>query len=196
MRIQPLCHISSGERRNKRRSRLRQQLTSHPPSIIGLVTPRSGADQSCSPVRGLIPRPDHVWSSTVDKGRRVTNMDLHISLSRFLESAPPGTMHEVASSLLELIEADAVEPLGLGRPVASEEIAERLETRLERVRRRDEQPEGLDVIEDAVAHLRAYDDLVAPMTFEDGEGIRWFVFASGEDVVACYTSAPFVEADV
>jgi hypothetical protein len=64
------------------------------------------------------------------------------------------------------------------------------------VRRRDEPPEGLDVIEDAVAHLRAHDDVVAPFTFEDGEGIRWFVLASGEEVVACYTSEPFIESDM
>ena len=123
-------------------------------------------------------------------------MDLQRNLSKFVEANTEGTMSEVASSLIELLEADAVEVIGApGKPIASEEIAERLETRLERVRRRDSEPEGLDVIEDAVAHLRAHDDIVAPFTFEDGEGVRWFVLASGDDVVACYTSAPFLEAD-
>lgn len=106
-------------------------------------------------------------------------------------------MAEVASSLLELLEADAVEVVGSpGKPVPAEDVAERLETRLEKVRRRDDPPEGLDVIEDAVAHLRAHDDTVAPFTFEDGDGVRWFVLASNDDVVACYTSAPFMEADM
>lgn len=124
-------------------------------------------------------------------------MDLHRTLSQFAETNSNGTMGEVASSLLELLEADAVEVVGApGRQVEAEEVADRLETRLEKVRRRDDPPDGLDVIEDAVAHLRAHDDLVAPFTFEDGDGIRWFVLASGDDVVACYTSAPFLEADM
>lgn len=124
-------------------------------------------------------------------------MDLHRTLSQFVETNPKGTMGEVASSLLELLEADAVEVVGApGRQVEAEEVADRLETRLEKVRRRDDPPDGLDVIEDAVAHLRAHDDLVAPFTFEDGDGVRWFVLASGDDVVACYTSAPFIEADM
>jgi hypothetical protein len=123
-------------------------------------------------------------------------MDLHQTLSQFVESSDSG-MGEIASSLLELLEADAVEVIGSpGKPIAAEEVADRLETRLEKVRRRDDPPEGLEVIEDAVAHLRAHDDVVAPFTFEDGEGVRWFVLASGNDVVACYTSAPFIEADM
>jgi hypothetical protein len=124
-------------------------------------------------------------------------MDLQRTLSRYVEKTPAGTMSEVASSLLELLEADAVEVVGTpGRPVPAEDVAERLETRLEKVRRRDDPPEGLDMIEDAVAHLRAYDDIVAPFTFEDGDGVRWFVLAANDDVVACYTSAPFMEADM
>jgi hypothetical protein len=123
-------------------------------------------------------------------------MNLHQTLSQFVESSDSG-MGEVASSLLELLEADALEPISTpGKPIPAEELADRLETRLEKVRRRDDPPDGLDVIEDAVAHLRAHDDVVAPFTFEDGEGVRWFVLASGEDVVACYTSAPFIEADM
>lgn len=123
-------------------------------------------------------------------------MDLEASLGRFIDTKDATSMHEIASSLLEMLVSDELEALGgPGRPVLSEEVAQRLEDRLEKVRTRTEPPDGLEVIEDAVAHLRAHDDLVAPFTFEDGEGIRWFVMASGEDVVACYTSAPFVEAE-
>jgi hypothetical protein len=124
-------------------------------------------------------------------------MDLHTSLGKFIESSAANAMHDTAATLLELLEADAVEPLGQASHVPAEEMAERLETKLQKLRRRasDDPPEGLDVIEEAVAHLRAHDDEVAPFVFEDGEGIRWFVLSSGEDVVACYTSAPFVETD-
>jgi hypothetical protein len=102
--------------------------------------------------------------------------------------------------LLELIEADAVEALGApGKSVPAEEVAERLDFRVEKLRRRssDDDPEGIALIEDAVAHLRAHEDtLVSPCTFEDSEGIRWFVLSIGDEIVACYTSRPFVEADV
>lgn len=126
-------------------------------------------------------------------------MDLQNSLGRFIESSSSAHMPDAAATLLELIEADAVEPIGQpGSPVSAEEMAERLENKLERLRRRrDDAPEGLDLIEDAVAHLRAHDsDLLAPWTFEDGEGVRWFVLSRGDEIVACYTSAPFIEADV
>jgi hypothetical protein len=125
-------------------------------------------------------------------------MDLQSSLGRFIESTGSEFMPEVAAALIELLEADAVEPIQQpGSPVSAEEIAERLENRLERVRRkRDDAPEGLDLIEDAVAHLRASEsDVLAPWSFEDGDGIRWFVLSRGEDVVACYTTAAFVESD-
>src|SRR5262249_36174583 len=89
-----------------------------------------------------------------DRSKAGPEMDLQRNLSKFVEANADGTMSEVASNLIELLEADAVEVIGApGRPIASEEIAERLETRLERVRKRDSEPEGLDVIEDAVAHL-------------------------------------------
>jgi hypothetical protein len=125
-------------------------------------------------------------------------MDLTSSLGRFIESTSSEYMPEAAATLLELLEADAVEPIGQpGHPISAEEMAERLETRLERLRRkRDDAPEGLDLIEDAVAHLRAHEsDVLAPYTFEDGEGVRWFVLSRGDEVVACYTSAPFIEAE-
>ncbi len=110
-------------------------------------------------------------------------------------------MPNAASELLELLEAEEVEALDHpGTPVAAEEAAERLESRLERLRKRaDHEPEGITLIEDAVASLRANDGVVVtPWTFEDGEGVRWFVLASDEDeeVIACYTSAAFVEADI
>lgn len=126
-------------------------------------------------------------------------MDLQNSLGRFIERSSSEYMHEAAATLLELLESDAVEPIGQpGNPVVAEEMAERLENKLQKLRkRRDDPPQGLDLIEDAVAHLRAHDcDVLAPWTFEDGEGVRWFVLSAGEEVVACYTSAPFIEADV
>jgi hypothetical protein len=121
------------------------------------------------------------------------------SLGRFLENSGSEPMNDVAGQLLELIEADEVEPVGTGDPVAAEEIAERLENRLSRLRKRsDAEVEGLSMIEDAVAYLQANDDTkLVPWTFEDSDGIRWFVLADeDDDVVACYTSAPFVEADM
>jgi hypothetical protein len=127
-------------------------------------------------------------------------MDLAQSLSRFIESSSADYMPQAATELLELLEADAAEALGPpGKPVPAEEVAERLEIRVEKLRRRagDPDEEGLLLIEDAVAHLRAQEDTpVSPYTLEDSEGIRWFVLAVGDEVVACYTSRPFVEADV
>ncbi len=128
-------------------------------------------------------------------------VDLHSSLGRFVESSPSEHMPSAAAQLLELLEADEVEPIRTpGASVVAEEIAESLESRLQRLRRRsDDMPNGLDLIEDAVAHLRAQDSTVlAPWTFEDSDGIRWFVLAdeSSDDVIACYTSAPFIEADI
>lgn len=127
-------------------------------------------------------------------------MDLHTSLGRFIETSGSRHMPEAAQQLLELLDADEVEQLGgAGEALAAEEVADRLEARLQRLlRRADEPPDGTDLIEDAVAHLRANDGLmVAPYTFEDGEGIRWFVLADeDEDVVALYTTAPFLEVEV
>lgn len=126
-------------------------------------------------------------------------MDLHQSLSRFVESSGSSYMPDAANQLLELLEADEVEPLDQpGRPLSAEDVAERLEQRIEKLRRRGDLPRGIDLVEDAVAHLRANDGItVSPYTFEDSEGVRWFVLASeDEEVVACYTSAPFIEADI
>ncbi|MCC7380662.1 MAG: hypothetical protein IT384_02470 [Deltaproteobacteria bacterium] len=126
-------------------------------------------------------------------------MELNNILSRFIERSSSQHMPEAAAELLDLLENDAVEAVvSPGRPIPAEELAERLETKVTKLRRRsDDTPEGLDLIEDAVAHLRAHEDeMVAPWTFEDGEGIRWFVLAQEDEVVACYTSRPFVEADV
>jgi hypothetical protein len=125
--------------------------------------------------------------------------ELQTSLNRFIEHSSSEYMPEAAAQLLEMIEADAVEPLGgPGKAIAAEELADRLENRVSRLRRRGEdEVEGLDLIEDAVAHLRAHEDtLVAPWAFEDSEGVRWFVLAHEDEVVACYTSKPFVEADI
>lgn len=124
--------------------------------------------------------------------------ELSNSLSKFIEKSSSEYMPDAASQLLELMEADEVEPLGEGKAVPAEELAERLESRVSRLRRRsDDAPEGLDLIEDAVAHLRAHEDaMVAPWAFEDSEGVRWFVLAREDEVVACYTSKPFIEADI
>lgn len=130
---------------------------------------------------------------------RSSSMDLADGLGRFVESSGSRRMPEAASRLLELLEADEVEPLDQpGAAILAEDLAERLETRLDKLRRRaDVLPDGIDLIEDAVAHLRAADgETVHPWTFEDGEGIRWFVLASEDEVIACYTSEPFVEADI
>ena len=127
-------------------------------------------------------------------------MDISHSLTRFVEHSPSDAMPEIASQLLDLIESDEVETIGArGRATPAEELAEKLETRLEKVKERSSvNAEDLALIEDAVAHLRANEDaLVSSMTFEDSEGTRWFVLTNNEgDIVACYTSRPFVEADI
>ncbi|MEO1336859.1 MAG: hypothetical protein AAFV29_14525 [Myxococcota bacterium] len=131
---------------------------------------------------------------------QVLNMDIKDSLSRFIESAVSDTMGEAASQLLELVEEDEVEPIGApGDAIASETLAERLENRLSKLRKRsDRLPDGIELIEDAVATLRTNDGLTLyPWSFEDSDGIRWFVLADeDEEVIVCYTSAPFIEADV
>ncbi|MGF1510021.1 MAG: hypothetical protein ACFB9M_11030 [Myxococcota bacterium] len=123
-------------------------------------------------------------------------MNLFDSLNRFVDSTTSEYMPDAASRLLELLEADEVEPLkSPGAAVSAEDVADRLETRLRRLGRGGD---GIEAVEDAVAHLRAADGLrVRPWTFEDGDGVRWFVLADEEhDIVACYTSAPFTEAEV
>lgn len=127
-------------------------------------------------------------------------MDIAHSLTRFVEHSPSDAMPEVASQLLELLESDEVETIGArGRALPAEELAEKLESKLEKVKERGTvEAEDLALIEDAVAHLRANEDtLVASMTFEDSEGTRWFVLTDQDgEIVACYTSRPFVEADI
>lgn len=123
------------------------------------------------------------------------------SLARFIEDSASDHMPDAASTLLELLESDEVEPLGQpGDALMAEEVAERLEQRLEKVRKRsDKLPKGVALIEDAIAHLRANDGVeVDPWSYEDSEGVRWFVLASSEedDIIACYTTAPFIEADI
>ena len=132
---------------------------------------------------------------------KVLSMDMVESLEAFIDRSGRAAMPEAASELLELLEAEEVEPLDQpGRPVAAEDAADRLENRLERLKKRAErEPEGITLIEDAVASLRANDGVVvSPWTYEDGEGVRWYVLANDEDeeVIACYTSAAFVEADI
>lgn len=128
-------------------------------------------------------------------------MDIHESLARFIEDSAADHMPKAAATLLELLESDEVEPIAQpGEAVMADEIAERLEQRVEKLRKRaDKLPEGIALIEDAIAHLRAYDGVeVEPWSFEDSDGIRWFVIATSDDeeIVACYTTAPFVEADL
>ena len=125
-------------------------------------------------------------------------MNFQSSLGRFIENTSSEHMPDAASQLLELLEADEVEQLGGGDSQPAEDLAERLENRLQRLMRRDDVPDGVELIEDAVAHLRAIDgSMVKPFTFEDSDGIRWFVLADQhEDVVACYTSEPFIEAEL
>ena len=128
------------------------------------------------------------------------SMDIYESLGTFIERSGSAYMPDAAGELLELLEADEVEPLDQpGAALIAEDAADRLESRLERLRKRGERlPSGVSLIEDAVAHLRANDGTaVAPWTYEDGDGIRWFVLASeDEEIIACYSSAPFVDAEV
>ena len=87
-----------------------------------------------------------------------------------------------------------------GAAIYAEDAADQLDTKLQKLRRRsDDTPEGLRFIEEAIAHLRARDgDRLHPWTFEDGDGVRWFVLADRDDgeVVACYSTEPFIEADM
>lgn len=126
-------------------------------------------------------------------------MDLNSSLGNFIESHARGAMNEAASQLLELLAADEVETLGAGgRPVSAEDLADRLEAKVERLRKqRDDEPEGLELIEETLVQLRASEGaLIVPWTLEDGDGLRWFVLADdNQQVVACYTNAPFVEVE-
>ncbi len=124
------------------------------------------------------------------------DMNVLSSLSRFIESTASEHMPDAASQLVDLLEADEVEPLSApGKPVLAEDIADRLEDRLRRTRFA---VEDRRVIEDAVAHLRAREGAtLAPWSFEDGEGVRWFLLADDEeDIVACYTSEVFRESEV
>lgn len=128
-------------------------------------------------------------------------MEMNENLTRFVESATDDRMPSAAANLLELIEADEVEPIAQpGDAVIADDMAESLESRLDKVRRRSTHlPDGVALIEDAIAALRAHDDTeVEPWSFEDSNGIRWFVVISVDDdaVVACYTTAPFIEADI
>lgn len=128
-------------------------------------------------------------------------MNMQESLARFIEDSASDHMPSAASELLELLESDEVEPIDSSSPAGmAEDVAERLEQRLEKVKRRsDKLPDGVALIEDAIQHLRAADGTeVERWSFEDSDGVRWFVLASidDEDVLACYTSAPFVEADI
>jgi hypothetical protein len=121
------------------------------------------------------------------------------SLGKFIEKSASPYMPDAAAELLELIEGDAVEPLGTpGQQVQAEDLADRLEAKLQQVMRKsDDPPQGVDLLEDAIAHLRTFDGVtLAPFTYEDGAGIRWFVLTDDDkNIVACYTSAPFVEAE-
>lgn len=126
-------------------------------------------------------------------------INIEENLARFIEKSASPYMPDAAAELLELIEGDAVEPLGTpGQAVPAEDLADRLEAKLQKVlKKSDDPPEGVDLLEDAIAHIRTCDGaMLAPFTYEDGAGIRWFVLADEDrNVVACYTSAPFVEAE-
>lgn len=128
-------------------------------------------------------------------------IDLIDTLRRYVEASNADHMPEAAQGLKELLEEDEVEGLDTpGRPVYAEDVADQLENKLARIRRKSEDPpEGLLLIEDAIAHLRTYEgSLATPWSFEDGEGVRWFLLVdeASLDVVACYTTAPFIEADI
>lgn len=115
-------------------------------------------------------------------------MDVVDSLSRFIEDTPSELMPDVASQLVELLEADEVEPLASpGDPVLAEDLADRLEAQLEKARDKLPGAGGARLLEDAVNHLRAAEGLtLEPWSFEDGAGVRWFVLVEDDEVVACY----------
>ncbi|MCA9552465.1 MAG: hypothetical protein KC933_20695 [Myxococcales bacterium] len=128
-------------------------------------------------------------------------MDMHESLGSFIDHSGSTHMPDAAGQLLELLEADEVEALDSpGTALMAEDAADRLEARLERIKKRGgRMPPGTRLIEDAVTHLRANEGVeVTPWTYEDGEGVRWFVLTSEEDdeIIACYSSAPFVDAEM
>ncbi len=118
------------------------------------------------------------------------------SLGRFAERAKGRAMEDTANQLIDLLDTDAVEPVRMpGGFANAEDLADRLEARVQKVlRRADEPPEGIEVVEEAVAYLRAHDGTaVASFAFEDGDGVRWFVLTDQKHrVLACYTSAPFM----
>lgn len=122
------------------------------------------------------------------------------SLARFIEDSAAERMLAAATELLELMEADELEPLSQpGDPVMAEEHSDRLEKRLEKAKRGGNSPSGAILIEDAVNHLRAHEGIeVEPWTYEDSSGVRWVVLTSTEDeeVIACYHTASFIEADI
>ncbi|MEQ8276062.1 MAG: hypothetical protein RMA76_23845 [Deltaproteobacteria bacterium] len=129
------------------------------------------------------------------------DVDLIQALTRFVERSVSEHMPDAASTLLELLEEDEVEGLSTpGDEVYAEDVADQLENKLTRIRKRsDDPPEGLLLIEDAIAGLRTIDgQMVSPWLFEDGDGVRWFVLVDGSngEVAACYTTAPFIEADI
>ena len=128
-------------------------------------------------------------------------MDIVESLGSFIESSGSPTMPGAATQLVELLEADEVEPLDQpGTSVTAEELAERLEQRIERLRKKGPEPTGIQLVEDAIALLRANEGItISPWTYEDSDGVRWFVLANedeDDEIIACYTSAPFIEADI
>ncbi len=122
------------------------------------------------------------------------------NLNRFIEYTASDHMPKAASQLLDLLESDEVEPLHQpGEEILAEDLADKLEIRVDRIRNRGGRaPTGLRIIEDAIAHLRARDgENLLPWSYEDSEGSRWFILADDdEEVIACYSTAPFVEADI
>lgn len=125
-------------------------------------------------------------------------MNVVTSLSRFIEDSTSEHMPDAAAQLVELLESDEVEPIGApGEPVLAEDVADRLESQLQKAKDRVNGDDAARLIEDAVQHLRAVEgSTLEPWSFEDSDGVRWFVLADeDEDIVACYTSAAFVRAE-
>ena len=127
-------------------------------------------------------------------------MQINEFLTKLIEDSSADNMPKAASELLELVEADEVEPLGQpGETRLAEEIASGLETKLEQLKkRRSTLPRSAAAVEEAVSYLRANEGLeISPWSFEDSNGIHWFVLVAEEDeddVIACYNTAPFSDA--
>lgn len=123
-------------------------------------------------------------------------MDLRELLAGFAEDTSATHMQEAATQLIDLLDEDLLEPIHTpGEPILAEELANRLERRVEQVRRRGGEVSGIALLDEALAHLRANDgSTLSPYSYEDSEELRWVVLVDEDDeILACYHNGPFIE---